>query len=288
MSPDLAAELRRGAQSLVEASPTKPGRGVTSDLSIDGALLLHAAGWEPLDLACGVGVASVPYGSWSSPSNVLNWGSSTQLASEACNAALDVASQELRDECTRVQAHGVVGVELQIEVHTHHVEVDLVGTAIRPITGEDPHGKAAAQAMPFVSDLSARDFTLLLRAGWMPLTLAFGASFVYASRRSAGAAIRQSSQNVELTNFTEAMYSAREQAMDRMQQLALHARAQGIVGVKVREGPMSFASRAVSFMAWGTAVRLVEAAHRSVQPEVVLPVDDALVMFEARSLRGGG
>ena len=61
--------------------------------------------------------------------------------------------------------------------------------------------------MPFVSDLSARDFTLLQRAGWIPVGLAFGASFVYAPRRTAGTAMKQWAQNVELKNYTEAMYS---------------------------------------------------------------------------------
>ena len=34
--------------------PPSKARGITSDLSVDEALLLHAAGWEPLDLVCGV------------------------------------------------------------------------------------------------------------------------------------------------------------------------------------------------------------------------------------------
>ena len=57
--------------------------------------------------------------------------------------------------------------------------------------------------------------------------------------------------------------------------------AQGVVEVKVTEGPMSFARHAVGFTAWGTAVRLVAEAHQFVQPEVVLPLDDAVVTFEA-------
>jgi hypothetical protein len=44
----------------------------------------------------------------------------------------------------------------------------------------------------------------------------------------------------------------------------------------------------VGFTAWGTAVRLVADAHRFVSPEVVLPLDDAVVAFEAESLRGAG
>ena len=119
----------------------------------------------------------------------------------------------------------------------------------------------------------------------MPVGLAFGACFVYSPRRTAGAAIKQKSQNIELTNYTEAMYSARESAMERMQRSALDAGGQGVVEVKVTEGPMSFARHAVGFTAWGTAVKLVAEAHQFVQPQLVLPLDDAVVTFEAESLR---
>ena len=109
----------------------------------------------------------------------------------------------------------------------------LVGTAVRPV------GSSGLSADPvFLSDLSGRDFALLHTAGWAPLGLAVGASFVYAPRRSAGVAIKQKGQNVELTNFTEAMYSARESAMERMQQSALAMDGTGVVEVKVEEGPM--------------------------------------------------
>jgi uncharacterized protein YbjQ (UPF0145 family) len=279
---DLRAEMRRGAEALAVASPPSQARGITSDLSVDEALLLHAAGWEPLDLVCGVAVVSVPVGVW-------NWGrGAISLASDAHDGAVDQASRALRTECGKVRGHGVVGVRVDVTVSTHHVDVELVGTAVRPMDGQDARGNDAAKAMPFVSDLSARDFTLLLRAGWEPVGLAFGASFVYAPRRTAGTAMKQSTQNVELTNYTEAMYSARESAMEKMQRSALAAGGQGVVEVKVTEGPMSFARHAVGFTAWGTAVRLVAKEHQFVRPEVVLPLDDAVVTFEAESLRGKG
>jgi uncharacterized protein YbjQ (UPF0145 family) len=274
--------MLRGAQTLAVAGPPSQARGITSDLTVDEALLLHAAGWEPLDLVCGVAVVSVPVGVWS-------WGGGgTDMASDAHDGAVDQASRALRAECSKVHGHGVVGVRVQVEVRTHHIDVELVGTAVRPTSGQDARGKDAAQAMPFVSDLSARDFTLLLRAGWEPVGLAFGASFVYSPRRTAGTAMRQSTQNVELTNYTEAMYSARESAMEKMQRSALAAGGQGVVEVKVTEGPMSFARHAIGFTAWGTAVRLVAKEHQFVRPEVVLPLDDAVVTFEAESLRGKG
>ena len=279
-APDLKVEMRRGAESLAVAPPPSAARGITSDLSVDEALLLHAAGWEPLDLVCGVAVVSVPVGVW-------NWGrGAISLASDAHDAAVDQASRALGAECGKVRGHGVVGVRVDVAVRTHHIDVELVGTAVRPMDGRDARGKDAAQAMPFVSDLSARDFTLLLRAGWGPVGLAFGASFVYAPRRTARTAMKQSTQNVELTNYTEAMYSARESAMEKMQRSALAVGGQGVVEVKVTEGPMSFARHAVGFTAWGTAVRLVAKEHQFVRPEVVLPLDDAVVTFEAESLRG--
>jgi uncharacterized protein YbjQ (UPF0145 family) len=278
-APDLRAEMRRGAETLAVASPPSQERGITSDLSVDEGLLLHAAGWEPIDLVCGVAVVSVPAGVW-------NWGrGAISFASDAHNAAVDQASRALRAECEKVHGHGVVGVRVGVEVRTHHIDVELVGTAVRPVRSADPRGEDAALAMPFVSDLSARDFTLLLRAGWMPVGLAFGACFVYSPRRTAGAAMRQSTQNVELTNYTEAMYSARESAMEHMQRSALDAGGEGVVEVKVTEGPMSFARHAVGFTAWGTAVKLVAEEHQFVKPELVLPLDDAVVTFDAQSLR---
>ncbi len=282
---DLRAEMIRGASAVAAPPPptSPPSRGITSDLSVDEGLLLHAAGWEPLDLVAGVAVVSVPAGVW-------NWGvGSISLASDAHNAAVGEAAEQLRSECSKVHGHGVVGVRVEVDVRQRHIDVELVGTAVRPIAratgGGRRRGDDAAEAMPFISDLSARDFTLLQRAGWIPVGLAFGASFIYSPRRSAGAAMRQSTQNVELTNYTEAMYSARESAMEMMQRSALQAGGQGVVEVKVTEGPMGFARHAVGFTAWGTAVRLVAEVHQFVAPKLVLPLDDAIVTFEAESLR---
>ena len=274
-APDMRAEMLRGAQAMASPAPASDAHGVTSDLSVDEGLLLHSGGWEPVDLVTGVCVQSVPVGVW-------NWGQGAiGVASDAHNAAVAGAAARLRSECGKVHGHGVVGVRVHVEVRPHHIEVALIGTAVRPVKGREIQ-------TPFISDLSARDFTLLMRAGWMPVGLAFGAAFVYAPRRTAGTALRQQTQNIELTNFTEAMYSARESAMERMQRSALDVGGQGVVAVQVSEGPMGFARHAVGFTAWGTAVKLVAESHQSIRPEVVLPLDDAVVMFEATNLRAPG
>jgi uncharacterized protein YbjQ (UPF0145 family) len=100
--------------------------------------------------------------------------------------------------------------------------------------------------------------------------------------------MQRKSQNVELTNFTEAMYSARESAMERMQTSALGMAGTGVVEVKVTEGPMDFARHAVGFAAWGTVVRLAGENHRNLKPSMVVPLDDPLAGFQATALRGNG
>jgi uncharacterized protein YbjQ (UPF0145 family) len=212
---------------------------------------------------------------------VWNWGSGEiTWASQGETAAMANAASRLQEECAKAAGTGVVGVKVEVSLHRHHVEIALVGTAVRPINAKRPSGP------PFVSDLSGRDFALLDQAGWLPLGIAFGTSFVYAPRRTAGTALRQASQNVELTNFTEALYQARESAMERMQSSAIVLGATGVVAVNVYEGPVRFAGHAIGFTAWGTAVKVGPGGHRHIQPQVVLPMDDKQVMFQAESLKG--
>jgi len=237
--------------------------------------VLHSIGWEPVELVSGVSMHSIPVGVW-------NWGQGEiGYASAAYARSFANATERIHEQCTKAGGRGVVGVHVEWAVERHHIEVALTGTAVRPVgatgLGTDP---------VFVSDLSGRDFALLHNAGWAPLGLAAGASFVYAPRRSMGATMKQSGQNVELTNFTEAMYAARESAMERMQTAALDLGGTGVVEVKVTEGPMDFAHHAVGFTAYGTVVRLVAEEHRHPGARMVLPMDDPVVRFDAAALRG--
>lgn len=270
---DALATLTEGSRS--RPRPHRVHGPVTSDLSIDESLILHSIGWEPLDLVCGAGVYSIGQGSW-------QWGvGEIQAASSSVSAAFETAGRNLEGDARVVGGHGVVGVNVEVGVERHVVRVVLTGTAVAP------QGEARGGGSPFVSDLSARDFALLHNAGWEPLGLAYGASYVHVPRRSAGVAMAQSTQNVELTNFTEAMYSAREAAMERMQASAISQRASGVVAVHVYEGPMEFASHAIGFTAWGTSVRRSDTARTPPRARVVVSVDDPAPAFDAAALRGG-
>jgi uncharacterized protein YbjQ (UPF0145 family) len=203
---------------------------MTSDLSIDEELVLHSIGWEPVELVSGASMYSVPVGVW-------NWGQGEIVhASDAYARSFAAAVGRLHDACTHAGGHGVVGVHVEWAVERHHVDVTLVGTAVRPV------GATGLGTEPvFVSDLS---------------------------------------------NYTEAMYAAREAAMERMQTAALGMGGTGVVEVKVTEGPMEFARHAVGFTAYGTVVRLLPGGHRDLGAQMVLPLDDPVVSFDATSLRG--
>ena len=276
--PSDLAQLRRlvvqANAAAHEGAPTQAST-MTSDLSIDEELVLHSIGHEPIELVTGTSVFAVPYSVW-------RWGQGEiEAASGAYLGAFAAASKRLHTQCAESGGHGVVGVDLQIEVERTHVTVTMAGTAIRPVGSKPvPAGNA------FVSDLSARDFALLTRAGWNVVGLCAGASFVYAPRRALGQAMKQSAQNVELTNYTEAMYAARESAMERMQSSALALKATGVVGVSITEGPLPFAGHAIGFCAWGTAVAVGHDGHLRIAPSMVVPLDDPVPLFDAASLKG--
>jgi uncharacterized protein YbjQ (UPF0145 family) len=267
------SQFVQAMEALVGGHQVVEGHGTTSDLSIDEVLLLHSAGWEPVGVVFGVSWWAIPWGAW-------QWGQvgEVQQASAAFRGAFDQAASGLRKECSDLSGTGVIGVEVELKVAGHHVAVALSGTAIRRMGQRAP-------GFEFISDLSARDFVLLSRAGWVPIDVVSGASFVIAPRRSARQWAAQQGRNVELTNLTQALYHAREVAMEGMQQGGLRLQAEGLVGVKLREGPLGHSARIIQFVAVATAVKVGPEGHLSISPSMVVTLDEAVRQFEATSLR---
>lgn len=274
----MSEDLKRAIAAL--GSPPQTGtRSVTSDLSIDESLLLHGAGFEPADLVTGTSVQSIPYGSFMIP---YGQGGPVEIpyATQAVVEAFRQSAERLRHECARAGGSGIVGVEVEVEIERQSAMVVFTGTAIRPIKPTQN-----VQGRPFVTDLSVRDFVLLRRAGWEPLDIAAGASFVGSPLRGLRQVVAQTSQNVELTNLTQALQNAREEAVETMQREAIGASANGVVDVTIMDGPLGHSRHILAFICFGTAVRLTADTHQRIEPELVLPVDDDNLDFEATSLR---
>src|SRR5436190_1766540 len=118
--------------------------------------------------------------------------------------------------------------------------------AMRTPKGEDPKF--------FTSDLSVNEYYLLEQAGFEPLGFVMGSSFYHVGIQWT----IQPFQNYELDVLTQAMYSARENAIERMEEEAALLDADGIVGVRLEVGQHAWAVGMVEFTAMGTAVRALD------------------------------
>jgi uncharacterized protein YbjQ (UPF0145 family) len=84
--------------------------------------------------------------------------------------------------------------------------------------------------------------------------MVMGSCVYHVAHRGMFQSLKQAGQNVELPNFTQALYDARELAMERMQAEAEALKAEGIVGVQLREGSHGWGSHVIEFFAVGTAI----------------------------------
>jgi uncharacterized protein YbjQ (UPF0145 family) len=123
------------------------------------------------------------------------------------------------------------------------------------------HTAGADPAGVFTSDLSVSEYVLLGEASFQPLGFVVGSSIYHI-----GLQVARWSQNQELTILTQAMYSARELAMTRMQDEAEQLGGDGIVGVQLRLQAYVWGQEVLEFVATGTAVKAVGSsagAHRT-------------------------
>jgi uncharacterized protein YbjQ (UPF0145 family) len=86
-------------------------------------------------------------------------------------------------------------------------------------------------------------------------------------------------QNIEMQNYTQALYDARELAMERMQYEGQQVQAEGIVGVQLQERSHGWGSHVIEFFAIGTAIVPLEGAapgegHIIKPPQTVLSLNN--------------
>jgi uncharacterized protein YbjQ (UPF0145 family) len=186
--------------------------------------------------------------------------------------ARELAMTRMEEEADQLGADGVVGVRLDIgryEWGAELAEFIAVGTAVKHKGGElhrAPNGR------PFSSDLNGQDFATLLRAGYRPVGLVMGNCVYHVAHQGLRAAWRQMGRNTEMPNYTQALYEARELAMERMQTEADELQAGGIVGARIVERSHGWGSHVIEFFAVGTAVVAIRDDHEIEKPAMVLPL----------------
>ncbi len=239
----------------------------TSDLSVNEFLLVKESGFEPLGLVLGSSIYHIGFqqAAW-------NQNQEMGVLTQAMYHARELAMTRMEEEADQLGADGIVGVRLDIgryEWGADLAEFIAVGTAVKHRGGElhrAPNGR------PFTSDMSGQDFATLLRAGYRPAGLVMGNCVYHVARQGMLASLKQVGRNVEMPNFTQALYEARELAMERMQTEADEAQSEGIVGARIIERSHGWGSHVIEFFAIGTAVVSTSPDHQIEKPALVLPL----------------
>jgi uncharacterized protein YbjQ (UPF0145 family) len=146
-----------------------------------------------------------------------------------------------------------------------------MGTAVKAENGMSYRNKLGK---PFTSDLSGQDFWTLMQTGHVPQGLVMGTCVYHIAHRGLGQAISSIGQNVELPNFTQALYEARELAMTRMQDESERLSATGVVGVRLEEKSHMWGSHTIEFLSLGTAVVRTSAEVTLPKPVTVISMDN--------------
>jgi uncharacterized protein YbjQ (UPF0145 family) len=241
----------------------------TSDLSVNEFLLVRQAGFDPLGLVVGSSIYHIGF-------QQSNWNQNQEMdvLSQAMYHARDLAMTRMEEEADQLGADGIVGVRLDIgryEWGAHLAEFIAIGTAVRHREGElhrAPNGR------PFTSDLSGQDFWTLLAAGYRPVGMVMGSCVYHVAHQGLRGWFKQVGQNTEMPNFTQALYDARELAMERMQAEATELKAEGIVGVQLSERSHGWGSPVIVFCAGGPAIVPTRPDHEIPAPQLTLGLND--------------
>jgi uncharacterized protein YbjQ (UPF0145 family) len=233
----------------------------TSDLSVNELFLIKQAGFDPVGLVVGSSIYHIGI-------QLAGWKRSQELRvlSEAMYNARQLAMTRMEEESDQLGADGVVGVRLDVgryEWGQDMAEFIAIGTAIKHRGGvlhRAPSGR------PFTSDLSGQDFWTLMRTGHRPVGMVMGSCVYHVAHRGMLQSMAQTGRNVELANYTQALYDARELAMERMQSEAQEIKAEGIVGVQLQENSHGWGSHTIEFFAIGTGIVPAESPDGGIEP----------------------
>jgi uncharacterized protein YbjQ (UPF0145 family) len=255
------------------------GTAFTSGLSVGDFALSRLGDVRPICQVMGssvykVGWQNYPWsGSWGD-------GSLTELRqiTDAWNHARELALGRLQQEAQLAGCHAVVDVTFGANRHeflSGELEIVVNGTAVHlPEGGETP----------VLTDLSLPDYTLLRRAGYVPVGVVTSTSVFYVvpGRSTRRAANRGggwfAAPNQELADFTQGVYAAREQALARATEQGRRLGAGGMIGMRIehhidtRETGSENNKRIdliVTFHTLGTAI--ADAAdHRPLEPRTIV------------------
>lgn len=258
---------------------TSTDRTPSSALSVDKLLLLTAAGYAPLGIVAGAAV----FHAGLVGARLAN--AELVPLSQALLAAREQATARMRHHAAQLGAAGVVGARVEIsafEDQHHLARVVAFGTAVAPAMPADVE---TSSAVPFVAALTGRELGVLLDSGYEPVSLVMGVCVYHIARQRPRAWMRNLTTSGELGGYTAALYGARELAMRRLQDEALAAGGEGVVGVTTSETSHAWGSKAIEFFCMGTTIRKCS-EPRLGQPATAISLRDLRTAADPAALHG--
>lgn len=199
----------------------------TSDLSVQGWLLLKKFKLEPLGMVMGSATyhaglteQNLAY----QATNIYSSGEMPEIATSMYKSR-ELALDRLQQEAALMGAHAVVSVRLEQKHHsleTNQIEYTAFGTAVR--LADQPLPKH-----PTICTVSVSDFVKCLQAGAVPVGLAMGIGVYYKYTDQYDNWSNQSWYNQELPSFTEATQLAKQMAVQNMREEVRQAGGTGVL-----------------------------------------------------------
>ena len=168
---------------------------------------------------------------------------------------LRAAYDRLGKQTKRLGASGVVGIRiLHREIAEDLWEYSVQGTAVGGCA-------AGAGGQPFTCTLTGQEYFALTAAGYRPVGVTLGVCVYYQRfHQRVQQTVAASGQNVERSDFTRGLYTARRSALTALEAEAAALGADGVLGISVeakrtldRSGRTS-QGMMIEFTALGTAV----------------------------------
>ena len=186
---------------------------------------------------------------------------------------LRAAYDRLEKQANRLGASGVVGIRItHREVAEGLWEYSVQGTAIKgcaPGAGE----------RPFTCTLTGQEYWALTAAGYRPVGVAVGVCVYYQRfHQRVQQEITGSGQNVERSDFTRGLYTARHNALTALEAEAAALGADGVLGISVEtkrtlnRKDQTSQGMMIEFTALGTAV--VASGSDTLAIDYALPLMD--------------
>lgn len=245
-SPQQGSAIPQAGQWRLNHS-MQQGAAKTSFLGHSSFALLDQMGFEPVGVVIGTSImhiGGIQVAGWSTPRELDTY-------SGAIMIGIDNALRRLRDEAAIM---GADGVHLKTMVQRSNVageehEYKVSGTALR--FRPKPGAMRARDGGPFINTTAPTSLYQMMKRGWVPSTVAYGACVYHVPHRTMRQSLKQTFQNAEVPLFTESWYTAREIALGRMQTNVEQSGSELVLGVTVEEEYGVHGEHAILFLAQG-------------------------------------